>query len=476
MDRVHPLYVEAIRYLYNRLNYEKSTDKPYNQQNYRLARMEALLTELGNPNLRAPVIHLAGTKGKGSVSWLIAETLRNAGKRVGLYTSPHLVHLEERFVVDGALASPEITVNLIPRIAKAAETIEEEHGQATFFELTTALAWCHFEEQKTDVNVIEVGLGGRLDSTNVCQSLLSIVTSISFDHQAQLGNTLESIATEKAGIIKNGSFVIHGVRSDDARNVIRKHAQMQDCGLWELGKDFEVERTSNTAGPQTSIGNHLPRFDFKPLSDAVGLAGLPNFELKMLGAHQSENASLAIAACQKLTQLGWKIPEDALRRALASTQVSCRIEVVQTSPLTIVDAAHNVASMRSLIRTLRESFTPHAKTIVFSSSKDKEYQAMLEIIMGYANRVILTQYSNNPRFVPVEKLASEAESLRSKYPIVEVLSSPNAEIAMQYAASNSSDQDLICYTGSFFLASEVRPAFHNETRNAKSLPPFAGSN
>ena len=123
MDRVHPLYVEAIRYLYDRLNYEKSTDKPYNKQNYRLARMDALLSELGRPNLRVPVIHIAGTKGKGSVSWLIAETLRYAGKRVGLYTSPHLVHLEERFVVDARIASPESIVALLPRIAKAAEKI-----------------------------------------------------------------------------------------------------------------------------------------------------------------------------------------------------------------------------------------------------------------------------------------------------------------------------------------------------------------
>ncbi|MCE3018100.1 MAG: bifunctional folylpolyglutamate synthase/dihydrofolate synthase [Pirellula sp.] len=458
MDRVHPHYVEAIRYLYDRLNYEKSTDKPYNKQNYRLARMDALLSELGRPNLRVPVIHIAGTKGKGSVSWLIAETLRYAGKRVGLYTSPHLVQLEERFVVDASIASTESIVTLLPRIAKAAEKIESKHGQATFFELTTALAWCHFEAQDTEVNVIEVGLGGRLDSTNVCQSLLSIITSISFDHQAQLGNTLEAIATEKAGIIKPGAFVIHGVRPSEARDVIRNQAEKCNCGIWELGRDFEVKRNSPAHGQQSRA------FDFTPLSEVSeakvrGLTRLPAFELKMLGSHQSENAAVAIAACQKLIQLGWQIPTDAMRRALSSTQVACRIEVVQTEPLTIVDAAHNIASMTSLLQTLRESFSPAMKTVVFSSSKDKEYQAMLELIMGYADRVILTQYSNNPRFVPVEKLASEAELLHSKYPAVEVLTSPNSEIAMQYAASNSSEKELICYTGSFFLASEVRPAF-----------------
>ncbi|MFN7892044.1 MAG: bifunctional folylpolyglutamate synthase/dihydrofolate synthase [Pirellula sp.] len=453
MDRVHPLYVEAIRYLYDRLNYEKSTDKPYNKQNYRLARMDALLSELGRPNLRVPVIHIAGTKGKGSVSWLIAETLRYAGKRVGLYTSPHLVHLEERFVVDARIASPESIVALLPRIAKAAEKIEKAHGQATFFELTTALAWCHFEAQDTEVNVIEVGLGGRLDSTNVCQSLLSIITSISFDHQAQLGNTLEAIATEKAGIIKPGSFVIHGVRPSEARDVIRNQAEKCNCGIWELGRDFEVNRNSPSHGQQSRL------FDFKPLSEVSGMTQFLDFELKMLGAHQSENAAVAIAACQKLVQIGWQIPRDALRLALATTQVACRIEVVQAKPLTIVDAAHNIASMTSLLQTLRESFSPAVKMIVFSSSKDKEYQAMLELIMGYADRVILTQYSNNPRFVPVEKLAIEAELLRPKFPAVEVLTSPNSEIAMKYAASNSSDRDLICYTGSFFLASEVRPAF-----------------
>jgi dihydrofolate synthase/folylpolyglutamate synthase len=453
MDRVHPLYVEAIRYLYDRLNYEKSTDKPYNKQNYRLARMDALLCELGRPNLRVPVIHIAGTKGKGSVSWLIAETLRYAGKHVGLYTSPHLVHLEERFVVDAKIASPEAMVALLPKIAKAAEKIEKEHGQATFFELTTALAWCHFEAQNTEVNVIEVGLGGRLDSTNVCQSLLSIITSISFDHQAQLGNTLEAIATEKAGIVKSGSFVIHGVRPQEARDVIRSRAQKYDCGIWELGRDFEVHRNNPSLGCQSRM------FDFKPLVDAPGLTKIPHFELKMLGAHQSENAAVAIAACQKLVEIGWRVPEDALRQALSTTQVACRIEIVQTKPLTIVDAAHNVASMNSLLQTLRESFSPTVKTIVFSSSKDKEYRAMLELILGYADRVILTQYSNNPRFVPVEKLAFEADLLQSRFPGVEVLTSPNSEIAIKYASSTSSEGELICYTGSFFLASEVRPAF-----------------
>ncbi len=455
MDRNHPEYAEALRFLYDRLNYEKAVDRPYNQQNYRLARMEGLLHRLGNPQRQAPVIHIAGTKGKGSVAWLAAESLRRSGYRVGLYTSPHLQFLEERFVVDGQPISPEQLVRSIGSIREAVqETTDSSLGAPTFFEMTTAIAWELFATLPTDVNVIEVGLGGRLDSTNVCQSLIAVITSISLDHQAQLGNTIAKIAGEKAGIIKPESFVIHGARHPDAREVIRERARTKGCRVWELGREFDCEVTSHRVAPGTK-----KRIRFQVDNSIAGLHSMDDLHLKMLGDHQADNAALAIAAMQKLISLGWNVTEDAIRDALRTTQVNSRIEVVCERPTVIVDTAHNVASMGSLLQTLRDHFLPKRKTVVYASSKDKDFEAMLHRIMGYADRIILTQYRSNPRFVPVEKLEKLARSYQSQFPEVQVLAAPDPDIAKSYALMQSADDDLICFTGSFFLAAEIRPLF-----------------
>ncbi|XZE44227.1 bifunctional folylpolyglutamate synthase/dihydrofolate synthase [Pirellulaceae bacterium SH467] len=458
MDRSQPEYAEAIRYLYDRLNYEKTTDRPYTQQHYRLARMEALLEAIGNPQSAAPVIHIAGTKGKGSVAWLTAESLRRTGRRVGLYTSPHLEHLEERFVVNGIPVSPADLVGAIDAIrARLQDWDESRLGIPTFFELTTAIAWLLFQDQGCDVNVMEVGLGGRLDSTNVCESLISVITSISFDHQAQLGNTIESIASEKAGIIKPGSHVIHGARHPEARRVIRERARTQQCELWELGTDFECHQHATIA----------QQFDFQVRSDREGLKDVQGIQILMLGRHQVDNGSLAIAICQKLNSLGWKIPESAYRQALLETQVPSRIELVSRRPDIIVDAAHNMASISSMIEALQKAYPNQKKTIVFASSKDKDYIAMLHQLMGSADQLIVTQYSNNPRFVPVEVLEEEARKAKANFPHVEVLSATDSGLAMEYIRSQSEDDRLICFTGSFFLAAEVRETLRNSIRSSR---------
>lgn len=453
MDRSQPDYAEAIRYLYDRLNYEKTTDRPYTQQHYRLARMEALLEAIGNPQTASPVIHIAGTKGKGSVAWLTAESLRHAGYRVGLYTSPHLEHLEERFVIDGEPVSPEALVEAIDTIRRQLSTWDEaQYGSPTFFELTTAIAWSLFRDSQCDVTVIEVGLGGRLDSTNVCQSLVSVITSISYDHQAQLGNTIESIATEKAGIIKPGSQVVHGARHPDARRVIRDRAHSLGCELWELGTDFECKENTSFA----SLGVATQAFDFQVLQARPGLREIKEVAMRMMGKHQADNGSLAIAICQKLNSLGWCIPDDSIRKSFLETQVSSRIEIVSRAPEMIVDAAHNVASIASLIEALQSTFPSKKRVVVFASSKDKEFESMIYQLMGFADQLIVTQYANNPRFVPVECLEEIARRANKEFPDVRVLASPNSEMAVRYVRSLDLREHLVCFTGSFFLAAEIR--------------------
>ena len=444
MDRIDTTYTDAVRYLYDRINYEKTSDRPYDQRAYRLARMEYFLQELGNPHLAAPVLHVAGTKGKGSVSWFLAEALRRSGLSVGLYTSPHLVHLEERFVMDGLPCSPYELAEQVEVLKKAAEaTIRTSHGCPTFFEMTTALAWLLFAKRKSDVNVIEVGLGGRLDSTNVCHSTLAIITSISFDHQQQLGNTISLIAAEKAGIIKKNVPVISGARHPDARSVIRAKCVETNSPLWELGVDYQM--------------------DFSPISARIPATQMRNLALRMPGKHQADNAAIAIAAWQRLQSDGWSLPQNGMVDALANTQLCCRIEVVSTNPTTVIDSSHNLASIAALISSLTDHFSPAKKTIIFACSKDKDYTSMLDQILDYADRLIVTQFQNNPRVVPVERLEEIAHANRIHHPEVEILSAPSSQIAVDHATRSAIDNELICITGSFFLASETRPMFPNSS-------------
>jgi len=460
MDRLDPDYIDAIRFLYERINYEKSIDRPYDQQTYRLARMEFLLQQLGSPHVAAPVVHIAGTKGKGSVSWLIAETLRRSGLRVGLYTSPHLLHLEERFLVDGQPCLPDELAMHIESLKKAEKaTSQSSLGEPTFFEMTTALAWTLFTARKTDINVIEVGLGGRLDSTNVCSSALDIITSISFDHQQQLGNTISLIATEKAGIIKSGNPVISGARHPEARTVIRNRCATTQSQLWEIDTDFQAVIRSQQLLDSAPPGSESPPasyVDFLPKNAALPLTTLSNIAIGMPGRHQAENAAVAIAAWHRLNHDGWKLPAAALLDSIRETKLSCRIELVGQSPTTVVDTAHNVASMDALLEALQDHFAPTRRTIIFACSKDKEYEKMLQQILGYTDRLIVTQFQINPRAVLVEQLEKLSKENTFNARSVEVLSAPSVQQALEFAIATAKEGELICITGSFFLAAEAK--------------------
>lgn len=461
MERSDPKYAAAARFLLDRINYEKTVDRPYDQQTFRLGRMVFLLQCLENPHLSAPVIHIAGTKGKGSVAWLLAEGLRRSGLSTGLYTSPHLEFLEERFVINGQPISPESWVNMLPRLQRAAERCEKsEHGTPTFFELTTALAWILFQHANTDVNVIEVGLGGRLDSTNVCTPALSMITSISFDHQQQLGDTLAKIASEKAGIIKDEVPVIHGVRAEEARDVIRCVSKSHGSDLWEIGVDFDAQITPNPPPSKSQL-------EFLRLTNRVLSPSVTNYQLGMLGRHQGDNAALVIAAWQRLIADGWALAPTAVQQSLAETQVPARVEIIQTSPTIIIDSAHNEASIDALLDTLHSYFDVDRRTIIFACSKDKKYREMLRKILPKCDRLILTQYHSNPRFVPVERLEALASELKSVPPRsnapgsstgseTELFSAPNIDEAIRFATQHTSKNELLCITGSFFIASEAR--------------------
>jgi len=478
MQRTDPAYCQALRFLLDRINYEKTVDRPYHASEFKLARMTYLLEQLGNPQLATPVLHVAGTKGKGSVCWLLAEALRRSGLKTGLFTSPHLVHLEERFVINGSAVPPSLLVSGVDQIREAeAKCSQSEHGQPTFFELSTALGWVLFRHANTDVNVIEVGLGGRLDSTNICSPALCVITSISYDHQQQLGNTLTEIAGEKGGIIKNDTPVICGARNEEAAKVLRSIAKSRNAEILELGKDFEVQWTSPT---ENNFDNTPPSKSFAcppskiSIASNIASADLRTFDLRMIGAHQADNAALVVAAWKKLQAIGWNLDDDALTQSLKETQVPARLEFIANSPPWILDAGHNEASITALLDSLDAYFPNHQISIVFACSKDKKYREMLELIIPKAHRLVLTQFQSNPRFTPVEKLQSLTQEIldgsnSTKRQQPEIFSAPDLATALNFVQKNplatqtsKPAPELVVITGSFFIAAEAKALLLDE--------------
>jgi len=414
-------YNEALEFWFGRINYEVRSARP---GDLKLERMRALLRLLGDPQDRVRLIHVTGTKGKGSTCAMLAAILQAAGYRVGLFTSPHLVHVEERIQVNSLPISPAELATRMEEVAWAVQKLEEagrdqpRRSLVTFFEIGTAVGFLHFCYRRCDIAVIEVGLGGRFDSTNICRPLVSVITNIGLDHMAQLGHTLEEIAYQKAGIIKRGIPVVSGVTHDGPRAVIRQVAEEMTAPI------FEVPATANKWVP-----------------------ALP-------GAHQIANAAIAVAAIEQVRATGMPIPDTALTRGLAEVRWPARIELINRKPAIILDTAHNVPSIEALIATLGElvSNVSH-KAVVFAVSSDKQYPEMLRLLAGYFDHVYLTQYGN-PRCVPPERLGVV---LAQVAPGTSFSIHPTAAEAWEVAGSRAAENDLVCITGSVFLAGELRP-------------------
>jgi dihydrofolate synthase/folylpolyglutamate synthase len=412
--------------------------------------MRRLLDRLGNPHHGLPLVHVAGTKGKGSTSAMIAAVLKSAGYDVGLYTSPHLHGLEERFRVNGRPCKPDELIQLLQQIRPAVEAMDLEAAAEgpdgtgpTYFEITTAMALLHFVRRGVTAAVLEVGLGGRLDATNVCTPLVSVITSISFDHTQQLGNTLSAIAGEKAGIVKPGVPVVSGVVEPEPRDVIRETCQQRGSRLIERGTDFDFDYQPprNVEGTPAS-----GRIRYRTPHESG------DYDLRLLGRHQAANAATALAALAELRRIGWRLPESSVHQALASLTWPGRVEVVARRPAVVVDAAHNVASIAALLDTLDESFTVDRRLLVFATTQDKDVRGMLTLLLGRFDEVFFTQYGINPRAVPPEELQSLAvELIGCRWPVYH---EPAA--AWVAARSKAKEDDMICVTGSFFIVAELK--------------------
>ena len=321
----------------------------------------------------------------------------------------------------------------------------------TYFEMTTAIALMHFAARQTDFTILEVGLGGRLDSTNVCQPMVSVITNISFDHMRQLGNSLRSIAREKAGIIKPKVPVVSGVIKREPRQVIEDTAAANDCTLIARGKDFDVEYH-----PPDQLESGHSRIDYFHLKQGDRRRVLSS-ELGTMGRHQAANAAIALAVAEQLSRHGSYVDEAAMCRGLAGARCPARVEILQARPTVVLDAAHNVASIEALCDVLHESAsTARPKHLILATTRGKDIDGMLHHLVQHFDTIVCTRYLNNPRCVdPAEVAARAREAADQASRSIEITVVTDPELAWKRAIESTPASGLICVTGSFFIAAEV---------------------
>jgi dihydrofolate synthase/folylpolyglutamate synthase len=446
----------ALAWLDRRINFERAVPASAAPGTFGLTRVRRLLAAIGDPHHQFPVVHVAGTKGKGSTVAMLAAVLQAAGHRVGRYMSPHVDALEERICVGGRPISAADLVRafniVIPSVERMDHAASRRGGSGpTWFEVLTAVAFVHFARARVDLAVLETGLGGRLDATNVSQPVLSIITSISLDHMHLLGATVGRIATEKAGIIKRGCPVISSAVHPDARQVIEATAARRRAPLVQLGRDFE-------AAYLPPVADDARADPLAPGRVAVTLPGLRTsaplvFPLAMRGEHQATNAAVVVMAARRLDAGGIRVPERAVARGLRAVSLPARIERIGERPLVILDAAHNVASMESLVATLAPAAQVFRPTVLlFAASADKQIAEMLTLTRGRFDHVVITRYATNPRAATVPQLVEACR--QAGLPAPQVATAP-AE-ALRLARSLATPRGMVCVAGSFFLAAEIR--------------------
>jgi len=442
-------YQEVVRYLESFVNYEKVSRWPY-KQSLKLERFKAFLTTIDNPQNELRCIHVAGSKGKGSTCAFITYILREAGFKVGLYTSPHLCDFRERIRIllprkknyllvsnsnqafEGMIQKFEL-IRLVKRLKPEIEKFNRSSpwGRLSFFEVYTALAFLYFKDKKVDFVVLETGLGGRLDATNAANSIVSVITPISYEHTQKLGLTLKAIAYEKAGIIKSSrQIVVSSRQKKEALQVIRKRCRAVGTRLYEHGRDLQLLKNGS-------------QFKFK------GIFGVyQGIRPRLLGQHQRENALVALGAVECLRNFGIFVPAEAIRRGVNMAFWPGRCEVVGRKPWIVLDGAQNVASCLALKKAIKGNFKYRRLLLILGISQDKDIEGVCRVLNGLADKVILTQ-ADNPR-------AAETVDLLRFFPRQKTIIAQNSSLAFRLAQESACRSDLILVTGSLFLVGEIR--------------------
>ena len=430
-------YNKALDYLYSFVDYSLKHTSELVKAEFNLDRMYALMKLLGDPQNSYAILHVAGTKGKGSTSAFLASALKQAGYTTGLYTSPHLQDFCERIQVNGTPVSHQEFTDLVewikPHVAKI--------PFITTFELTTALAFLHFKQKGVNLAVIEVGLGGRLDATNIIQPMVSIITSLSMDHTAVLGNTLALIAGEKAGIIKPGIPVVSSPQKEEAMQVLKKVAQQRGSDLTQVGHDWMF-----SGGRFTLDGQELEIRT--KAGDSVHL------RIRMLGAHQLQNAATAYVALQVAKLAGLEITESDIQKGFSETFWPGRFEIVRQEPPVILDSAHNLDSSVKLRETLDQYYPGRKVILIFGASEDKDVSGMFAQWKPCLSRIITT-HADHPRALDPGQLVEVA--CQQGIP-AEVTRS--VDVALEKALDISAKSgEIVLSAGSMFVTAEVRTAW-----------------
>jgi dihydrofolate synthase/folylpolyglutamate synthase len=426
-------YNQSLDYLYSFVDYSLKHSSELAKADFNLDRMFALMESLGNPQQKYPIIHVAGTKGKGSTSALCASALQAAGYKVGLYTSPHLEDYVERIRINGEPITHEQMTELVEEIKPHVAKIE----MLTTFEITTALGFMAFGKYGVNAAVFEVGLGGRLDATNIVTPKVSVITSLSYDHTAVLGNTLTLIAGEKAGIIKDGVPVVSSPQKDESLQVLERIAKERNAPLTLVGRDVKYEFVESSLTGQTFTIHDLP------------------FTIPLLGTYQLDNAATAYAA---LKASGIKITDEQIQTGFAETQWRARFEIAQAEhPTVIFDSAHNQDSFAKLRETLDAHFPGKKVYLILGASEDKNLSGMFTEMKPKIQKLIVTR-ANHPRALEVEQISALANQLG-----IESESAQPVESAFKRAVELAlNDGCIVLSAGSMFVTAEVMTAFRKK--------------
>ena len=421
-----------------------------------------LASRIGHPERSYPVIHVAGTKGKGSVCSILGSILTAAGIKTGVYSSPHLERVNQRIRINGTVISDASLIEALEKIEphlQAVDTLAHQNQSKplTFFEVVTATALQYFRDMECEFVILEVGMGGRLDSTNICQPEVCAITNISLDHTKQLGSTLDKIAFEKAGIIKKKVPVVCGETDPVPQDVIHQVAQSKNSIVTQLERDFQIQE-SELGKDYFRYSSHRQSFPIKNLDLKCGLPG----------THQQKNAALAIAICEELIQKSCSIDKDHLLFGLEHVSLEGRCEIVNSSPRIILDMAHNEASAKALAELI-QSFSLNSsqqknRSLLFATSKDKDAERILDWLLPLFDQIIITKFQSNPRSkdpVAAERLANQIASRRG----LDVRVSLEADPARAFSnlVRDAAPDDSICVAGSAFLVAEIRPLATNLT-------------
>lgn len=436
-------YESAVRYLLS-LGRELGAPTQATAAKFNLENITVLMERLGRPDRTYPIVHIAGTNGKGSTAAFLESILRAAGFRTGLNTSPHLERINERIRINGEEVSDQIFAETFTRVQEVIEELLAAgrlQAHPTYFECVTALAFEVFARERVEFAVVEVGLGGRLDATNIVRPQVSVITRIDFDHENYLGHSLEEIAREKAGIVKAGVPVATAPQLPEVREVLRGKARELDATIVDTGEDFDLEREIAEAGCARA------RARARAMGEAVRLApGLP-------GRFQLENALNAVATARLLQARGYRITNQNIEQGIRSTEWPGRLERLQAGPDVYLDGAHNPGAARELAQFLEENFARRRVYLIFGAMRDKSVDEVTGILFPLASEVIFTQ-PGTPRAVSANQLADLAGHHAARYTVIR-----DAEEALESALAKARSDDAVFVTGSLYLVGQLRHAW-----------------